>query len=245
MAKAAPAEQLRLLDLQAVDGRLKALDGQAKVLREDPRLADLATGLAVAESDLAVLTSEVADIRRELTRFEDEVAQVTQRIIRDETKLNSGTGLSKDLVALQQDIESLTRRRSTLEDGELEAMEKADDAAGRRAAQQELVDDMRGVLAGVQAELGEKLAALSAERDAAVAERAALAATFEPGLLAVYERTLGRYGVGAARLFHGTSEGSGMQLSPGDLADIRGAAADDVVFCPDSGVILVRSPEWS
>ncbi|MDN6300811.1 MAG: DNA-binding protein, partial [Micrococcaceae bacterium] len=31
----------------------------------------------------------------------------------------------------------------------------------------------------------------------------------------------------------------------GDLAEIRAAAEDDVVSCPDSGVILVRSPEWN
>jgi predicted nucleic acid-binding Zn-ribbon protein len=31
-----------------------------------------------------------------------------------------------------------------------------------------------------------------------------------------------------------------MELSPGDLAEIRKAPADEVVYCPDSGVILVR-----
>jgi predicted nucleic acid-binding Zn-ribbon protein len=36
-----------------------------------------------------------------------------------------------------------------------------------------------------------------------------------------------------------------MALSPGDLAAIRAAAEDEIVFCPDSGCILVRSPEWS
>jgi predicted nucleic acid-binding Zn-ribbon protein len=64
-------------------------------------------------------------------------------------------------------------------------------------------------------------------------------------MLAIYEKTLAKRGVGAARLFHGTSEGSGMQLSPGDLAEIKGASEDEIVFCPDSGCILVRSAEWA
>ena len=55
----------------------------------------------------------------------------------------------------------------------------------------------------------------------------------------------GMSGVGAARLFHGKSEGSGMMLSPGDLAEVKAAADDDIVFCPDSGCILVRSAEWN
>lgn len=245
MAKAAPAEQLRLLDIQVLDGKLRALDAQAKALKEDPRLPDLHGGVTVAKSDLVVIDTEVGDLSRKLTKAEDDVAQVTARIAKDDAKLNSGTGLSKDLVALQHDIESLSRRRSDLEDVELEAMEALDDAKGRQAAQQALVDQMQSVLDGVVAEVRGKLAALRTDRDATAAERAELAASFDPALMAIYDRTLAKYGVGAARLFHGTSEGSGMQLSPGDLAEIKGAAPDDVVFCPDSGAILVRSPEWS
>jgi predicted nucleic acid-binding Zn-ribbon protein len=245
MAKAAPAEQLRLLDIQVLDGKLRALDAQAKALKEDPRLPDLHGGVTVAKSDLVVIDTEVGDLSRKLAKAEDDVAQVTARIAKDDAKLNSGTGLSKDLMALQHDIESLSRRRSDLEDVELEAMEALDDAKGRQAAQQALVDQMQSVLDGVVAEVRGKLAALRTERDATAAERAELAASFDPALMAIYDRTLAKYGVGAARLFHGTSEGSGMQLSPGDLAEIKGAAPDDVVFCPDSGAILVRSPEWS
>ncbi len=245
MAKAAPAEQMRLLDIQALDAKLRALDAQAKALKEDPRLPDLHGGVTVAKSDLVVLDTEVGDLARRLTKAEDDVAQVTARIAKDEIQLNSGTGLSKDLVALQHDIESLGKRRSSLEDTELEVMEALEDAKGRQGAQQDLVAQMQLVLDGVVGEIRSKLGALRLERDATAAERAELAAGFEPALLAIYDRTLAKYGVGAARLFHGTSEGSGMQLSAGDLAEIKGAAADDVVFCPDSGAILVRSPEWA
>lgn len=245
MAKAAPAEQLRLLDLQALDAKLKSLDNQTKVLNQDPRIVDLNAGLAVAQSDLVLVNTEVADLGRELTRAEDDVAQVAARITRDEAKLNSGTGLSKDLMALQSDIESLNKRRSDLEDAELEVMERLDSATARQSAQQGVVDDIKGSFDGIRAELDAALAEIDAERQTTAAERAALAGTFDPALLAVYDRTLAKYGVGAARLFHGTSEGSGMQLAPGDLADIKKAADDDVVFCPDSGAILVRQAEWN
>jgi len=73
----------------------------------------------------------------------------------------------------------------------------------------------------------------------------AFAEALDAGMLAVYEKTIARRGVGAARLFHGKSEGSGMMLSPGDLAEVKAAADDDIVFCPDSGCILVRSAEWN
>lgn len=244
MAKAAPGEQMRLLDVQVLDGKLKGLDVQAKALKEDPRLPDLHAGVTVAKSDLVVLDTAVSDTQRALTKSEDDVASVVARIERDEAKLNSGTGLSKDLMALQSEIESLVRRRSDLEDTELEAMEAFEEATARQVAQRELVANMQSVLDEVLDEVRSKLGGLKMERDATLAERATLTATFDPALMAIYDRALGKYGVGAARLFHGKSEGSGMQLSAGDLVDIKKASPDTIVFCPDSGAILVRSEEW-
>lgn len=244
MAKAAPGEQMRLLDLQALDGRLRGLDVQAKALKEDPRLPDLHAGVTVAKSDLVVLDTALSDAKRALAKAEDDVAAVVARIERDEARLNSGTGLSKDLVALQSDIESLTRRRGDLEDTELMAMEALEEATVRQTAQRELVANMQAVLDEVLDEVRSKLGGLKMERDSILAERAELAATFAPELLALYDRALAKYGVGAARLFHGKSEGSGMQLSAGDLVEIKKASPETIVFCPDSGAILVRSEEW-
>ncbi|MET4004836.1 MULTISPECIES: zinc ribbon domain-containing protein [Arthrobacter] len=244
MAKAAPAEQMRLLDIAVLDGKLRGLDVQAKALKEDPRLPDLHAGVTVAKSDLVVLDTAVSDCHRALTKAEDDVAAVVARIERDEAKLNSGTGLSKDLMALQSEIESLTKRRSDLEDTELEAMEAFEAATSDQAAQQGLVAQMQSVLDEVLDEVRSKLVGLKLERDATLGERTELTATFDPALLAIYDRSLAKYGVGAARLFHGKSEGSGMQLSAGDLVDIKKAPADTIVFCPDSGAILVRSEEW-
>lgn len=84
----------------------------------------------------------------------------------------------------------------------------------------------------IRAELDEQLAEVGAELTVVRGQRAEFADGLDAGMLAVYEKTLAKRGVGAARLFHGTSEGSGMQLSPGDLAEIKAAAEDDIVFAP-------------
>jgi hypothetical protein len=170
---------------------------------------------------------------------------VVSRIERDEARLNSGTGLSKDLVALQRDLVSLNKRRSDLEDVELEVMERLDSLRLRQSAQQQIVDDIQGSFGAIRAELDEALAEIAAEATVVRGRRAEFALDLDAGMLAIYEKTLAKRGVGAARLFHGTSEGSGMQLSPGDLAEIKAAAEDEIVFCPDSGCILVRSAEWA
>ena len=59
-------------------------------------------------------------------------------------------------------------------------------------------------------------------------------------LVQLYERQRERYGVGVSELRGGVSSASGVQLTESDLQDIRQAADDDVVLCPDSNAILVR-----
>jgi predicted nucleic acid-binding Zn-ribbon protein len=244
VAKAAPAEQLKLLELQGLDAKLKSLSNRRRILENDPRITDLESALNVPNSELGAAKIAVHDAESELKRAEADVEQVATRIERDEARLNSGTGLSKDLVALQKDIVSLNKRRSDLEDIELEVMERLDSLRERQAAQQQIVDDIQASFSVIRAELDAALAEVSADEHAVSAERRAFAAGLDGGLLGIYEKTLAKRGVGAARLFHGKSEGSGMQLSPGDLAEIKAAAEDDIVFCPDSGCILVRSAEW-
>jgi predicted nucleic acid-binding Zn-ribbon protein len=245
VAKAAPAEQLKLLELQGLDAKLKSLANRRRSLENDPRIKDLEAALSVANGELGAAKVAVHDAEGELKRAEADVEQVASRIERDEARLNSGTGLSKDLVALQKDIASLNKRRSDLEDVELEILERLDTLRTRQAAQQQIVDDIQGSFGTIRAELDEALAAVDAEAAEVGAQRTEFAQGLDAGLLAVYEKTLAKRGVGAARLFHGTSEASGMKLSPGDLAEIKAASAEDVVFCPDSGAILVRSEEWA
>ena len=243
MAKAPQAEQLRLLGLQANDSKLNQLQRQAAVVKANPELAALAGQLTTAESELVTAATNLGDAERDLKRSEDDVQSVVTRLERDEQRLNSGTGSSKDLTALQSEVASLTRRRSDLEDIELEVMERVEAARAARDDAQKRSESVRSQLREVESARDEELARIDAERAEVQAARDELAASFEPALLAIYEKTLAKRGVGAAKLFHGRSEGSGMHLSPGDLADISRAADDDIVFCPDSGCILVRSAE--
>ncbi|MBP3035968.1 DNA-binding protein [Arthrobacter sp. zg-ZUI100] len=244
MAKASSAEQLRLLELQALDSTIRKLRNRARSVSDNSAIADLAVQRAAAQSRLVAAGTEAADISRELTRAEADVASVVSRVERNQQRLDSGTGSSKELTALQSEMESLQRRRSDLEDVELEVMERLEAAKAAEDVVREAMQALDAEAAALEEKRDAELAEIEAERVVTVARRAELADTFEAGLLAVYEKTLAKNGIGAARLFHGTSEGSGMQLSPGDLAEIRRAAEDDIVFCPDSGCILVRSAEW-
>jgi predicted nucleic acid-binding Zn-ribbon protein len=244
MPKAPAAEQLRLLDLAALDARLHSLDVRRRALEGDPRKAPAKASLEQAEQAARAADGLVEAAEAELAGVEAKVAEVSARIARDEARLYAG-GLSKDLEALQKDIAALSARQSGLEDAELEILEKLDQLRADQGAAAKALGLARAASQELSDELDAQLADIAGQREAVARERAAFAAGLDAGLVEVYDRTLAKRGVGAARLFHGTSEGSGMALSPGDLASIRAAAEDEIVFCPDSGCILVRSPEWS
>jgi len=244
MAKAPQSEQHRLLDLQALDSRLVKLGRRAAALAADPEVSAASAAHAEASAAQAVVEAELNMVRKDLAAQEQEVEGVQARIDKDQKRLDSGVGTSKDLMGLQHELETLGKRKSDLEDAELELMETLDEVTARVEAATAAARESGAQLARLEAGRDAELEAVEAERAETSGQRAALAGTFEPALLALYEKTLAQRGIGAARLFHGVSEGSGIALSPGDLAEIKAAAEDAVVFCPDSGCILVRSADW-
>ena len=237
--KATPAQQQRLLDLQELDTTLARLRRRRTQLPERAELAGMQGELTAAKDAFMAVQRELDAQNAEISRFEDDVETVRARRRRDEELLAVSTS-PKEAQALQDELDVLARRQSELEDRELELMEanEATQASYAEASQ---------ALASVDARRGELTGAIAAAEggiDAELAQtaeaRAGLAAEVQGDLLDLYERTRARGGVGAARLRGNVSEGSNMALAPAELRDIRAAAADEVVFCPQSGAILVR-----
>ncbi|MDR0593633.1 MAG: C4-type zinc ribbon domain-containing protein [Bifidobacteriaceae bacterium] len=242
--KAPARDQQRLLSVQAHDTQLHRLAHKRAGL---PALAELALVRdqeQIVGGELEIAKAGQGDIRRDLTRLEDEIAKVEARRKRDRERLDSGGGLSRELVSLQQEIESLDRRRDALEENALEVMERAEEAqravAGLEASLARLGAEGAAAQTRLDAELGQIGQAEAAEQ----AARAEAAAGLDEALLALYERLRARLGgVGAAALVARRCEGCGMDLSASDLGAIRVLAEDDVARCEECGRILVRGED--
>jgi predicted nucleic acid-binding Zn-ribbon protein len=240
---AAPAAQLRLLDLQAVDTALDQLAHRRKTVPELAEIDRLHTERQSLTSDRTRAGSEVGDLDREQRKLEADVDQVRARAERDGQRMLVSTS-PKEAESLQHEIVSLARRQSELEDQLLELMERREQADERLAA-------VVGRLERAAAEHDVAVAGRDkafAEIDAAAAERqasrASVAAEIPADLLAGYERTrLSSGGTGAARLFRRRCEGCHLELSGGDLEAVRAAPADEVLRCEECGRILVRTAE--
>jgi predicted nucleic acid-binding Zn-ribbon protein len=240
--KASPDDQALLLDLQSIDTRLQQLAHKAGSL---PELATIASLRAEAESvrlQLVTDSGALEDAAAELKRVESDVELVETRIARDVERLHA-TSSVKDVAGLEAELASLRKRQADLEDIQLTVMERIEEleAAARTTAARR--DEILAQLAGVEADRDAALAALDGERVNASANRATIVGKLPAELLALYERQRARYGTGASLLRGGVSSASGVKLNESDMAAIRAAAPDDVVLCPDSNAILVRTSE--
>lgn len=240
--KASPDEQAILLDLQAIDTKLQQLAHQAKTL---PELATIVSLTAEAEqARLAGVTDGGAleDANTELKRVESDVEVVEARIARNTERLETSSSV-KDIAGLETELASLRKRQSDLEDIELAVMERIEELETAAAQSSSTHDELTVRLSQEEASRDAGLAAIGSERDHVNANRATIITKLPTDLVALYERQRERYGTGASHLQGGTSSASGVKLNASDMAAIRAAAPDDVVLCPDSNAILVRTAE--
>ncbi len=242
--RAESARQQRLLDLQAIDTRLDQIAHARTHLPQLAELADLEGKKRLLDDQLVRSRTELGDVQREVRKAEADVQLVRDRAARDQARLDAGTGTAKDLQAIQHELTSLARRQNELEDVELEVMERAE------AAEHDVAELERGM-----AELDERIAALAASRDEALATldaeaqqvggpRSDVSTEVGEDLVALYEKIrTSAGGTGAAALRQRRCGGCQLELNPVDLQRIRSADEDEVIRCEECRRILVRTPE--
>ncbi|MEO7147134.1 MAG: hypothetical protein ABIW81_01425 [Terrimesophilobacter sp.] len=240
--KASPDDQAFLLDLQAIDTKLAQLTHKANSLPQLERLSALAVDVEATRLRVVNDRGVLEDAGRELKRVESDVEVVEARIKRDTDRIEASSSV-KDVAGLEAELNSLRKRQSDLEDIEFAVMERIE---GLEAAAAETTARYDGLLAEVntlEAERDAELATIDAEKGHTSANRQNVVAKLPADLVELYERQRGRYGAGASMLRGGVSSASGVKLNESDMAEIRAAAPDDVVLCPDSNAILVRTSE--
>jgi predicted nucleic acid-binding Zn-ribbon protein len=237
----APADQQRLLEVQALDTRLDQLRHTRDTLPEAVRAAELEQLQRTLRDDVVLLRTKVSDLDREVARAENDVQAVRTRAERDRARLESGQGSSKDLVGLQHELESLAKRQSDLEDAELEVMERREEQATLLTATEARLAQTEAELATAAAARDARLGELAAQEDALRSDRAAAATGLPEAMTKVYERLRDRLGSGAAPLVEGRCDGCRMPLSPSDLHTLTTRPADEMLRCPECERILVRT----
>lgn len=240
-----PFDQRRLLELVGHDTRLAQIAHRLRTLPEAATLAELQARSAQVRDQCVAAEVIAEDLGRDLERAEADVAQVRERQARDRSLMDTGAvNDPKQLQSIQVELDSLARRRSALEDAELEVMERVEGAQAAVAQLSAERDALQAQVAEAAAAAAEATRVLEEEQAAVTADRADCAARIPDELMALYAKAGADHGgIGAAHLHRGRCEGCHLTMTPIDMEQIRAARSDEVIRCEECRRILVRTDE--
>ena len=239
--KATPEDQNLLIELQLIDSQITQARAKLNGLPEIEQIAAIHARMENTAVELNVVETELADVAIELRRSELDVEQVDDRIKKDENRLNSGTGTPKELEQFQHELVTLAKRKSDLEDSELEILMKHD---GIKFRVDELLNDQVG-LKQLELELNVRLENAKADIDETLLELAVSRSVLQPKidttLVGLYEKIRqSAYGVGAALLIGNKCDGCHLAINAIELERIKGLEMDEIIRCEECRRILVR-----
>ncbi|MBM3675138.1 MAG: hypothetical protein FJW88_09325 [Actinobacteria bacterium] len=233
-----------LLVVQEHDTAADHLRHRRATLHERDTLAEAEAELAGLAAPLADAVARRDDVERAVLRLEDEVASAVAKASEVDKVMYSGTISSpKELQNMQAEIEQLQRYQRTLEDRELELMERQEALGAEVTELERRCTAATATAATARAALGQQEAAIDAELAVEASARAAAAGNLPADLLALYGRCRERArGIGAARLVGHTCQGCRLTIPATEVDRIRRTGADaEVAHCDNCGAILVPS----
>ena len=202
-------------------------------------------------SERRVLESELAG-RGESTRRDRDTALADERKLDDEaqalarkakdvdSKLYSGTISSpRELLDMQADIDQLNRHRATIEEQELEVMERRETLDIELATIDTQLESVRAELGELESALAASEAEIDAEIAVEAAARAEEASAVGADLLADFERRRAQnHGAGVALLIGSTCQGCRLSIPATEVDRLR-QDPEAVASCDNCGAILV------
>ena len=236
-------DQIRLLELQGLDSKL----GQLRHARQnDPTIGiakEYEKRLAALRRSMVAAQTATSDLQRETDKVQSFIDEATDRIARNQAKIDAGELNHKDAMAISEEMSSLVKRVGVLEEDLLEVLERQEACLATEGQVDEAVKAMMLALSEAETSRDQALANIVTEGRAVVGERDKLVGQIVPGLVKRYEGIRARVGSGAARYWGGKCEGCGLVLPPSEQEAVAKAGPDQVVTCEECGRILVRVPQ--
>lgn len=222
--------RLQKIDLQIdhCTNRIKEID---RLLKDNAKVRE-------AEKSVSDSDSETAKIRLLVKKAEDAVDEQRIKIEKNEASLYAGKIRNpKELQDLQNDIASLKRYLSVLEDEQLNAMLALEESESKLKKASSILADAQAQfinqtadLLGEKSKLNDNLQRLMGERDAALKPLSAES-------VAIYKRLREqKRGIAVALAEDGACTACGSELRPEEMQSAR--SPNNIIYCSSCGRIL-------
>jgi len=236
--KASHQQQETLLELSQIDLQIR---------RNQIATAALINGTDIesARAELMQLSESLLNERNtldalevDLSRAAQDLALVEDRIQKDEQRLAQSSN-QKDVQGIQHELASLAKRKDTLEDAELELLERVEVQKAQLANIANSRDLAQKKLSSLEEGQTAELAKLKSGAMLLAEDRMRALANLSEELGVHYEKLKAR-GAGVGR-FSGISCGAcGMTMTGASLDEVRATPMDELAHCAECNGILVR-----
>ena len=230
---------LTLLQLQRVDSTIDRLQARLAHLPEQAALDALEAKAQELDAQIAERQAVFDDVSTRQRRLDFEVDTLVQKIKAESGRLYSGVvSNAKELQDISREVEALKRRKSVLEDNDLEVMEERDGVEKELVA---LTNERSSLAAEIErgrVARDEAAGETGLQLNAAETERQRWVPRVDPQLLEVYDTIrASKGGVGAAAMVDGTCQGCHMRLPAQEAERVR--TTGGLVRCDECQRILV------
>ncbi len=215
----------RLLTLQQADTSIDRLRARRAALESGEALSAARGEADAAERSLGELRLQIDAMGRDQTRLEREIDSITQKEAAEQKRMYDGSIVNtKELEALQHEIESLKKRRTEREDELLNLLEQRDTIDARATEAEEVATELRTRMDVTASQADDELAQTAEELERLEAERREVADAIDPELVELYDDLRRqKKGVGAAALVDGICQACHEQLSAMQLDKLKRA----------------------
>jgi predicted nucleic acid-binding Zn-ribbon protein len=231
-----------LIEVQQHDTTLDQLRHRRDTLPERSALAELVERRSRLDRTAGDVQGQVDELAGRQRKLEEHIAATAKRRHEIEQRMRSGSiSASRDLQAMDHEVNQLSDRQSHLEEDELvllEEQEPLDSLLGELRSELDSLsveaDRLTTAIAGAEAELAESISAEEAQRKE-------LASSLPEELSRRYEVLRSRLGgVGAARLVGDRCDGCHLTLPSVEVERIRHLPPEEFATCTQCDRILVH-----
>lgn len=231
-----------LMQVQQHDTTLDQLRHRMATLPERAALAEVDRHRAALEATLARVQAQVDDLAGRQRALEATIAATAARRHELEQRMLSGeVSASRDLQAMDHEVQHLGTRQSELEEEDIALLEEeepldslVEEHRTASAALTEEAERLTAAIGAAEAEINTEIAAEASRREAS-------ASGLPDELARRYELLRARLGgIGAAPLVGDRCGGCHLTLSSVDLERLRRLAPDEIATCPECDRILAH-----
>jgi predicted nucleic acid-binding Zn-ribbon protein len=232
------ASQAALLKLSEVDLEIAHIKQEITKSIESKDLVDLRAKQSELAGELIAARTVVENLQSSQARADDDLHLVEERIAKDKDRL-SQTSSPKDAQGLQSEIESLQRRKSDLEDAELELLAEIESAQAVLTEVSSRKEQNSNELEALQQEIQITIDDLKTRGRNLTADREILVSKVTEEVLKKYSALSARQ-VAVGQIENRSCTACRMGLTANVIDSINDLVEDELGICPECQAFIVR-----